>query len=77
MKYLFVLLTLTGCAYGAASGPESFDASAYEPKCARSCLLGYDSCIAGGSTYNSMAANSAYIACNSNTRQCLSTCPKR
>jgi hypothetical protein len=76
MRYLLVLM-LAGCSYQAATGPESFDAAKYEPVCARQCLAGYSQCVGGGQTYNSMASNSAYIACSANTKQCLSTCPAK
>lgn len=76
MRYLFVLL-LAGCSYNAATDPESFDATKYEPTCARQCLGSYSTCVSGSATYNSMAANSAYIACSANTKQCLSTCPAK
>lgn len=75
---LVTMLALAGCANPAAQAPDTFDAAAYEPVCARQCLGQYSICTGNvGSTGNRLIAGDVLQACQSNTRQCLSTCPPK
>lgn len=77
MRYLVVVLMLSGCANDARRAPESFDAASREPVCARSCLDSYSRCISGVSGLSGSVANATFEACQLNTKQCLSTCPAK
>lgn len=63
MRYLAALLLLTGCA-------TDFQAERYEGTCARQCLAVHADCI-------SRQPAGFRGACESTTRQCLSTCPMK
>lgn len=83
MRFLLALLSasviLAGCASDAARAPATFNAADREPVCARGCLANYSSCVAGVPAMgnNRLIAGDVLNACQSNTRQCLSTCPQK
>ena len=79
MRYAAMFLLLSGCAlHEAQTGADRFDVASREPVCARGCLQNYGACTNGvAGTGNRFVANDMLAACNANTQQCLSTCPKK
>jgi hypothetical protein len=73
MRYLIVLI-LSGC----AAPIPTYDASKYEPSCARLCMQTNAQCIgASGNTIGAGNMNRVLASCHESTRQCLNTCPAR
>ena len=67
---------LAGCAGPPTHGPETFDTSR-EPVCTRGCLGSYSTCISGiGGAAHPRVGWDVLSACQANTQQCLSTCPR-
>lgn len=78
MYRCLIVLLLVGCANPNVRNPDAFDASRYEPSCARQCLGQYSTCISAvGAGDNRIIANDVMLTCQANTRQCLSTCPAK
>lgn len=69
-KTVIALGLVHGLLAGCAAPVADFMAHEYEPVCARECLALNSQCIQTVRPYNR-------DSCNANTRQCLSTCPKR
>lgn len=73
-----LLLLLAGCASQAAQAPDTFNAAAYEPVCARQCLTSYSTCAGSmQATNNRLISSDMLQACQGAARQCLSTCPSK